>query len=58
MGVNFHLPFLHWKMAETKKIISIDAMGGDHAPTAVFGGMNQFLYQYGEDSAFFRVFGM
>ena len=44
-------------MAETKKIISIDAMGGDHAPTAVFGGMNQFLYQYGEDSAFFRVFG-
>ena len=44
-------------MNEFKKIISIDAMGGDLAPTAVFGGMNQFLYQYGEDSAFFRVFG-
>lgn len=44
-------------MAETKRIISIDAMGGDNAPTAVFGGMNQFLYQYGEGSAFFRVFG-
>ena len=44
-------------MNESKKIISIDAMGGDLAPTAVFGGMNQFLYQYGEDSAFFRVFG-
>ena len=32
-------------------------MGGDHAPNAVLGGMNQFLYQYGEDSVFFRVFG-
>ena len=44
-------------MNETKKIISIDAMGGDLAPNAVFGGMNQFLYQYGEDGVFFRVFG-
>ncbi len=44
-------------MSETKKIISVDAMGGDHAPIAVLGGMNQFLYQYGEDSVFFRVFG-
>ena len=44
-------------MAENKRIISIDAMGGDNAPVAVFGGMNQFLYQYGEDSVFFRVFG-
>ncbi|MCQ2574707.1 MAG: phosphate acyltransferase PlsX [Alphaproteobacteria bacterium] len=40
-----------------KKIISIDAMGGDKAPMAVLGGMNQFLYQYGENSVFFRVFG-
>ena len=44
-------------MTDTKKIISIDAMGGDHAPVAVLGGMNQFLYQYGEDNVFFRVFG-
>jgi len=44
-------------MSENKRIISIDAMGGDHAPGAVLGGMNQFLYQYGEDSVFFRVFG-
>ena len=44
-------------MTETKRIISIDAMGGDNAPSAVFGGMNQYLYQYGEDSVFFRVFG-
>lgn len=44
-------------MSENKKIISVDAMGGDHAPNAVLGGMNQFLYQYGEDSVFFRVFG-
>ena len=44
-------------MSENKKIISVDAMGGAHAPYAVLGGMNQFLYQYGEDSVFFRVFG-
>ena len=44
-------------MSDTKKFISVDAMGGDHAPAAVLGGMNQFLYQYGEDSVFFRVFG-
>ena len=44
-------------MAESKRIISVDAMGGDHAPLAVLGGMNQFLYQYGEDTVFFRVFG-
>ena len=44
-------------MSENKRIISIDAMGGDLAPHAVLGGMNQFLYQYGEDSVFFRVFG-
>ena len=44
-------------MTESKRIISVDAMGGDHAPSAVLGGMNQFLYQYGEDTVFFRVFG-
>jgi glycerol-3-phosphate acyltransferase PlsX len=44
-------------MVESKKVISVDAMGGDHAPGAVLGGMNQFLYQYGEDAVFFRVFG-
>ncbi|MDR1338391.1 MAG: phosphate acyltransferase, partial [Rickettsiales bacterium] len=44
-------------MSKTKKIISIDAMGGDKAPVAVFGGMNQFLFQNGEDSVHFRIFG-
>lgn len=42
---------------QEKKIISIDAMGGDKGPVAVFGGMNQYLYQNGEDEIFFRVFG-
>ena len=32
-------------------------MGGDNAPKAVLGGMNQFLFQNGDDSVFFRVFG-
>ena len=40
-----------------KKIIAIDAMGGDRAPKAVFGGLNQFLFQNGENSIFFRIFG-
>lgn len=40
-----------------KKIIAIDAMGGDSAPRSVLGGMNQFLFQNGDDSIFFRVFG-
>ncbi len=44
-------------MSNTKKIIAIDAMGGDRAPVAVLGGMNQFLYQNGEDAVKFRVFG-
>ncbi|HOY47569.1 MAG TPA: phosphate acyltransferase PlsX [Alphaproteobacteria bacterium] len=44
-------------MSTEKKIISIDAMGGDKAPVAVLGGMNQFLFQNGESSVFFRVFG-
>ena len=41
----------------TKKIIAIDAMSGDKGPRAVFGGMNQYLYQNGEEHIFFRVFG-
>ena len=51
--------FLHLQdtMAEEKKIISIDTMGGDKGPNAALGGVNQFLYQYGEDSVFFRLFG-
>ena len=51
------MPFSYYKMSQEKRIISIDAMGGDHAPGVVLGGMNQYLYQYGEDSVFFRVFG-
>ena len=35
-------------MSEDKKIISIDAMGGDKGPNAVLGGLNQYLYQNGE----------
>ncbi|MBQ8256135.1 MAG: phosphate acyltransferase PlsX [Alphaproteobacteria bacterium] len=42
---------------ENKKIIAIDAMGGDKGPNAVLGGMNQYLYQNGEGSVFFRLFG-
>ncbi|MDR0726972.1 MAG: phosphate acyltransferase PlsX [Rickettsiales bacterium] len=44
-------------MTTNKKIISVDAMGGDKAPVAVLGGMNQFLFQNGENSVYFRVFG-
>ncbi|MCQ2562104.1 MAG: phosphate acyltransferase PlsX [Alphaproteobacteria bacterium] len=44
-------------MTTQKKILSIDAMGGDNAPVAVLGGINQFLYQHGEDSVHFRLFG-
>ncbi len=40
-----------------KKIISIDAMGGDKGPNAVLGGINQFLYQSGDDEYSFRLFG-
>ncbi|MCL1786277.1 MAG: phosphate acyltransferase PlsX [Alphaproteobacteria bacterium] len=43
-------------MSANKKIIAIDAMGGDRAPKAVFGGLNQFLYQNGDDVRF-RIFG-
>ena len=44
-------------MSEEKKIIAIDAMGGDKGPNAVLGGINQFLYQNGENNVHFRVFG-
>ena len=44
-------------MSTEKKIIAIDAMGGDKGPNAVLGGMNQFLYQNGEDLVHFRLFG-
>ena len=43
IGIFVQLPFFYTKMSDTKKIISVDAMGGDHAPVAVLGGMNQFL---------------
>ena len=39
------------------KAISIDAFGGDKGPKVVLGGINQFLYQYGEGSVHFRIFG-
>ena len=53
------MPFLLflYTMSEEKKIISIDAMGGDKGPNAVLGGMNQYLYQNGENNVFFRLFG-
>jgi len=53
------VPFLLfiYTMSDDKKIISIDAMGGDKGPNAVLGGLNQYLYQNGEDSVQFRVFG-
>ncbi len=44
-------------MIPNKKIIAIDAMGGDKAPKAVLGGINQFLFQNDDDSVFFRIFG-
>lgn len=44
-------------MSDSKKIIAIDAMGGDKGPNAVLGGMNQFLYQHGESDVHFRLFG-
>ena len=44
-------------MQRNKKIIAIDAFGGDRAPKAVFGGMNQFLFLNGDDGVFFRIFG-
>ncbi len=44
-------------MSQIKKIIAVDAFGGDKAPVSVLGGMNQFLFQNGENDVFFRVFG-
>ena len=39
------------------KFISIDAFGGYKGPKVVLGGINQFLYQYGEGQIHFRIFG-
>ena len=39
------------------KVISIDAFGGDKGPKVVLGGINQFLYHYGEGQVHFRIFG-
>ncbi|MBQ6736081.1 MAG: phosphate acyltransferase PlsX [Alphaproteobacteria bacterium] len=44
-------------MENDKKIIAIDAMGGDKGPAVVLGGMNQFLYQHGESHISFHIFG-
>lgn len=44
-------------MADDKRIIAIDAMGGDRGPAVALGGMNQFLYQYGETGVHFHIFG-
>ncbi len=44
-------------MTQDKKIIAIDAMGGDKGPAAVLGGINQFLYAHDGTSFFFRIFG-
>ena len=44
-------------MSAEKKILAIDAMGGDKGPVAVFGGINQFLYQNPDANVFFRIFG-
>jgi len=44
-------------MSDTRKIIAIDAMGGDKAPKAVFGGISQFLFQNKDANVLFRIFG-
>lgn len=44
-------------MSENKRIIAIDAMGGDRGPAVALGGMNQFLYQHGESDVHFHLFG-
>jgi glycerol-3-phosphate acyltransferase PlsX len=44
-------------MPQAKKIIAIDAFGGDYTPKAAFGGMNQYLFLNGESEIFFRIFG-
>ena len=51
------LLFLCTMTTQEKKIIAIDAMGGDKGPNAVLGGMNQYLYQNGEGNVHFRIFG-
>ena len=42
-------------MSENKRIIAIDAMGGDRGPAVALGGMNQFLYQHGESDVHFHL---
>lgn len=42
---------------DNKKIIAIDAMGGDKGPAVALGGMNQFLYQHPDSGISFRIFG-
>ncbi len=44
-------------MSENKKIIAVDAFGGDKAPQAPIAGLNQYLFQNGEENVFFRIFG-
>ena len=44
-------------MSDDKRIIAVDAMGGDKGPAAVLGGINQYLYQHSETNVFFRIFG-
>ncbi len=44
-------------MSINKKVIAVDAFGGDKAPLSVLGGINQFLFQNGEDDVSFRIFG-
>ena len=44
-------------MSDDKRIIAIDAMGGDKGPAAVLGGVNQFLYQHADSNTFFHIFG-
>ncbi|MCL2538442.1 MAG: phosphate acyltransferase PlsX [Alphaproteobacteria bacterium] len=42
---------------QSKKIIAVDAHGGDKGPKAVLGGLNQFLFKHPGDDILFRIFG-
>lgn len=46
-------------MSGNKNIFAIDAFGGDNAPKAVLGGLNQFLFSEPElaQNVHFRIFG-
>lgn len=48
-GVDFHL-------ADTT-LISLDAMGGDHGPSVVVGGVKQYFTQYGGEGVRFQLHG-